>query len=286
MDNRFFMAVTSCDGENFHGMEIPKGAIYGVDKNGIYICTDYRIKGISKTQRPALAVYRYNSQFDCWYKKIEANTTTEMIIDYYFEHEAECEIDENFALDPQRPREHQYHIEMLAIAKDFKTEHDGYKLPKGAMYGIDEKGAFICLNYRLQTRSRNGRGSGYINGYPCLTIMRPQKNTSVYSNPFYEKQSDHYYWSRSVEHNNTTLAIMNMYETHIDECEIIYARDLHQVAKQIDLRLGYEEPVHYTTLHGRSNMHPNSAKGNTWCIISRQTTLEDMAQRQKGKIKL
>lgn len=279
----YTMEVCRENGTLFFDEQLPKGAVYGIDKNGAFYCLNFKIKAMTKKGRPVLEIFRYYPARKKWLMGDEGNETTDIICDFYLAHDEECQVDIGFIKDMQAGKEKQYHIQMLKIAEEFNKKHNGYTMPKGAIYGVDEKGAFVCTNFRLQTQ--NGKKSGYINGMPCLVIIRPQRRATEYSNPFYEKQGTEYYWKKCVEHNNTTLAIMRMYDKYADKCVIAYPDDLHEVASKQTSGLDYTDPVHFTSIHGRNAMSPRKENVNSWCAIARPKSLEEMADFQRGRIK-
>ena len=231
MKNEVYTLEICTKWQKINGKKFPKGTMIGEDNHGIFACTNYRCKGYSKNNRPVLELWRYcNGK---WYLNTEANITTEEILVEYYMNEDLCQIDTGGFVDDLQNNDHRK-IRSLHITKAFGMSYYGFKLPKGAMYGQDEKGIFICKDYRV-------KGRGYsADGYPILAILRPQQE-----HPFYDASPIRNKWVSDLEASATTNAIMRMFYSHEDKCVIDYSDQIKQVAKKINHKPERDE-VHYT----------------------------------------
>lgn len=231
MKNEVYQIDICLKWQKINGKKFPKGSMVGEDTRGTFACTDYRCKGYSKNNRPVLALWRYYK--DKWHLNNEANITTEEILVEYYMHEDLCQIDIGGYTEDLQNNDCR-RIRKLHITKAFGMSYYGFKLPKGAMYGQDEKGIFICKDYRV-------KGAGYsADGYPILAIIRPQQE-----HPFYDATPIRNKWTSKLEANATTNAIMRMFYSHEEECKIDYSDQIKQIAKKINHKPERDE-VHYT----------------------------------------
>ena len=240
----------------FEGLRLPKGAIYGEDADGFFACYDYRVKGKSGYYRgmPRLALWRkVGAKWAC---NIEASPTTFGIMRKIYEHEQPPAIDWGAGKFTPSIK----NVRKLRVVKAFGFSYYEFALPKGAIYGEDEKGIFLCQNYRVQ-------GKGYVKGLPCLEVWRPvvggveRKNTTK--------------WVKSREASSTTWAILDLVER--ENIKISYKDQLRKIAKKQDLRPNYGS-VHYTQLFTPAE----KVKGASFCCAEIHTSLDEIAKEQKG----
>lgn len=144
-----------------------------------------------------------------------------------------------------------------------------YTLPKGAIIGHDKYGIFACKDVNIGKR-------GTKNGYPCVLILRPIKETR-----------NQIKWGQHMEHNPMTKELVRFYQKNQKKC-VIRPKSKNEQAREVsrgqELRPNYDE-VHYV---GRKPYTPNTAlsdrkTGRTTIEITIGTrTLEDIANEQRG----
>lgn len=241
----------------YHGLRLPKGAIYGEDDRGLWACYAYTVVGKSGYYRGMPRLKMWRKLDNHWTCDVEASPTTFGIMKKLYEHEQPPAIDwgnGKFQVSTKNVRK-------LRVVKCYGFQYFEYALPKGAVYGEDEKGIFICKNYRLQGRD------GYRQGLPCLEIWRPivggieRNNTTK--------------WQKMREASPTTWAIFDLAER--ENLELDYSDQLHKLAKRQDLK-PERESVHYSRLFTPAE----KVHGASICFEF-PGTLDDKAARQKGR---
>ncbi|MGF6375073.1 hypothetical protein M2140_000107 [Clostridiales Family XIII bacterium PM5-7] len=156
----------------------------------------------------------------------------------------------------------------LKIVKAHGFKYHERELPKGAIYGQDEKGVFYCMDYKVKGKN------GYYKGRPRLAIYRP-----VVSDP--TKSGGHANWTpwqKCIEASKTSDCILNMYYEHEEECQVSWGDLAHKIAKKGDLRPAFGE-VKYEARKYQANHYPKS----TIEIVVGHRTLEQIADEQRGK---
>lgn len=156
------------------------------------------------------------------------------------------------------------------IVRRYNYKYYECSLPKGAIIGHDKYGVFACKDVNIGKR-------GTKNGYPCVLILRPKKETR-----------NQIKWGQHMEHNPMTAALVAFYQTHKKECticEMPKAKQAREVAKKQELRPNYNE-VHYTGRKPYSPSVPLSDKkrGKTTIVATVGVrTLDDIANEQRGQ---
>lgn len=241
----------------FEGIAMPKGAIYGEDDLGFFLCYEYKVQGKSGYYRGMPRLKMWRKVGSKWHSRIEASPTTYGIMDKLFEHDQPPEIswgDGKFTPSIKNVRK-------LRVVKCYGFSYYEYQLPKGAIYGEDEKGIFICKDYRLQGEN------GYSKGLPCLKIWRPvtggveRKNTTK--------------WKCSREASPTAWAIFDLAER--ENLQLDYNDQLHKLAKRQELKPAYGT-VHYT----QAFTPAEKVHGASFLAFEIPSTLEKQAAEQKG----
>lgn len=222
-----YLEITTTHNVDYIGKIIPKGAMMGEDTRSMFICMDYKVKkeGYNKG-KPVLSLWRYENGL--WHPKYEASATTEFIIHTFYENEDYCVIDKSRwvpdLFKPARNAEEKM-LKSLRIVKAYGFKYYEKELPKGAMYGEDDKGIFVCTDYRV-------KGRGYINGKPCLKIWRPLSTTPFYDVELHNTTK----WVANIEANTTTEAILSKYMVNEEICQIDWSNQMHSMAKKQSLR--------------------------------------------------
>ena len=64
---------------SLNGMKIPKGAWYGEDNNGVWVCVHH-------TPTSAMELYRFNNESEGWYISVEKSRTSKFIAEVATKH--------------------------------------------------------------------------------------------------------------------------------------------------------------------------------------------------------
>lgn len=245
------------------GFTMPKGAVYGKDRKGLFICYDYKaldwatwyLGGGVYEDMPTLKMWRKKGSE--WRCRPETNATTAAIVEWFEEGKGYPEIswgEEKIQLSTKGVRVH-------SVTRH-NFEYYEFKLPKGAIYGSDKKGIFICKNIRP---------FGYKNGLPRIELYRPvvggkeRKNTTK--------------WYKSVEANATSYAVWQLIKTQ--NLQLDYSNEPAELAKRQDLRAEYGT-VHYTGLGFAYRKNP---AGASYVAYEKTRSLDELANLQgKGPV--
>lgn len=254
--------ITLCSNYNrtYEGFTMPKGAVYGHDDKGAFICYDYKVrKWITwytpergDFDMPVLRIWRRKN--GAWYSKTEVSYTTSAIIKWFEEGKGYPDIswgDDKFQVSTRGIK-----------VKSVKTQNFRYyefSLPKGAIYGSDEHGVFIC---------RNIMPHGFHNGLPRMEIWRPVVGGIERS---YTTK-----WRKSIESEHTAYAVWDLIKR--ENIELDYSDEPHQVAKKQELRASYGT-VHYA---GLGFEYRKNAHGASFVAYEHERSLDELAAEQKG----
>lgn len=134
--------LTDCADFEYYGRKLPKNAAYGYDQNGVFICTDYRLKGGDNGYRrglPCLTILRpttYEKESNyriTWRKSVEANGTTfaiwnliQTLKNQEVEYDLAAEASEIASRNDLRPNKD--------VTPYMKSYLGGSNSPKGASY--------------------------------------------------------------------------------------------------------------------------------------------------------
>lgn len=154
----------------------------------------------------------------------------------------------------------------VRIVKQYGFKYYEFNLPKGAMYGSDNKGIFICMDYRVKGRS------GFWHGMPRLCIYRPERCDIMRGG----ESRNGVKWRAQVEASPTTARILDVYEKCEHLCDISWGNEARKLAKKIDLRPERD------TVHFEQKSFGREYPSSTIEIVVGQRTLEDIAREQKG----
>lgn len=241
----------------FHGLKIPKGAYCGEDAQGYFAIWNYRVVGKTGYYRgmPRFKMWRrINAK---WISVVEASPTTYGIMSKLEEWDDVPEV--SWGEGKFSPATKQVKIKVSPYA-DF--EYYGRKLPKGALYGSDEKGVFICLDFRIK---------GMKQGLPQLKMSRPV----TYENELKNRVQ----WQNCIESSGTTYKCCEIVENL--QLEIAYDLDAEaaEIASKRDLRPN-KDATPYTCrfLYGT-----DSPKGESWLAVEHNIGLDRIAAAYKGK---
>lgn len=277
MKNRILEIGIASKQMTFEGIILPKGAIYGEDIYSPFFCVNYKMRGMASNGRPEMQIFRIRQ--GKFYPNWEANAVSDAVLDLYFEREAECQIEDKvMGALWQKTAGQGKKLHKLNHVKAWGFKYFDYSLPKGAVYGADDRGIFICKDFSLKGHT------GYKNGKPCLKIIRP-----VFDCPRRKERRNQTAWNASLEGNDTTDAIMRYVKAH--NCVIDYGDPAHGIAKAQGLPRKTWNTTPYMGVRGGVN------RPATNCVkivieTGRRRTLETMAEtqtaiRKKGiKIKL
>ncbi len=232
------------------GKRLPKGAVTGTDKHGLFACYNFIVQGKHGYYKglPRLVIWRFER--GRWISSIEASTTTYAIIDFVSEYDTPKVAwgDGKWQLSTKAVR--------LYRAKNEK-EYYNLTLPKGSFYGSDDHGVFVCTVPKMQ---------GYYEGTPCVYISRPV--------PCQESRKNGTSWHTRKENGATAYAIVEytMREDYIDEKEEYKATNgLHNVNENL---VPYS---YYREYRKNDDDYPR----NTIGCVEFKNTLENIAARQR-----
>ncbi|MEY8365766.1 hypothetical protein AALA22_09040 [Anaerovoracaceae bacterium 41-7] len=140
------------------------------------------------------------------------------------------------------------------------------EMPKGAIYGYDKDGPFMCYNYAYH---------GDRNGFPMLKVWRPD----------YEHTKDNWVrWKCVAEASLTTQEILTYYQAKEKLCMIEWGDMVHELAKRQDLRADiFGGEVSFTGKF--TPRQPAAEQGRTVLtfVVNPNRTLDDIAKKQKGQ---
>jgi hypothetical protein len=251
----------------FQGKVLPKGVVYGQDVHGYFYCADFKIRWLNpSTGMPVLEVWRFNSAGKP-YPKVEANSTTNEIVDFYFAHEKECVLDEvgQYLIHGWNPQGHGIRLPKINVNRRHGFRFYEQPVPVGAIYGEDINGKyFIC------TIEEDRYAMRFRDGMPVLYLQRPQKNGRNFTR-----------WTAKPEHDGVTDAIFRFYLAHKEQCKIDKNQYVHDIAKAQEMRLGWETPMQQGIVF-KNRINPKK-KTTVVIIKDRDRTLDDMADKQRGK---
>lgn len=115
----------------------------------------------------------------------------------------------------------------LHINKLAGNKYHGFIMPKGAIYGTDNKGVFVCTSYKLYAEYMTANGIKYkpldcrIAGYkPTLKIYRPERNFSALMNGGSPTRHDN--WVKHYECSETVAQICQLHKTQPHATRINY----------------------------------------------------------------
>lgn len=253
------MTLTANYNKILDGFRMPKGAVYGKDFRGLFICYDYKVrkwvtwhtKERGDFSMPVLKMWRKVG--NKWHCGTEVNYTTAAIIDWWEsgDYPTISWGEEKFQVSTKRIKVHsvnQHHFRYYE-----------FPLPRGAIYGSDEKGVFLCKN--IQPR-------GFYNGLPRIELWRPivggveRNNTTK--------------WAKVFEANATSYAVWELIKAK--NLELDYSSEPHDIASKQELRPAYDT-VHYT---GLGFAYRKGPKGDSFEVLENPRTLDELADLQRG----
>lgn len=250
------------------GKLIPKGAIYGQDTKGYFVCLDYKILSM-KEDLPVLKIYRFDASYNCRIKT-EASSTTDAILDFFMDNEAACTISSRdmYLMKGWNPKGHGFRIEEIHIvSRDNFRWHDKY-MPIGTIYGYDGNDYFSCLINESMHEIKFAK-----NGYPIIKIARPRKDGTYCVR-----------WDYKMEANPVTDAIFRYYLSNKERCKVDNEQCYREMRERKKVRSNWN-----ISKECNANMfilpnQINPRKKVTIAItVNKNRTLDDIAKSQKGK---
>lgn len=253
------ISLTLCTNYNrtFHGLKLPKGAYYGEDARGYFAIWNYRVVGKTGFYRGMPRFKMWRKIAGQWITSVEASPTTFGIMSKLEEWDDVPEV--SWGEGKFAPATKQVKVKISPYAG---FEYYGRKLPKGALYGSDEKGIFVCLDFHIK---------GMEKGLPKLKISRPVTHETELKNRIE--------WRNSIEASGTSYKC----------CEIV---------ENLRLEMAYDLDAEAAEIAGKRDLRPNkdvtpyacnflysstSPKGESWLAVEHNVGLDKMAAAYKGK---
>lgn len=154
----------------------------------------------------------------------------------------------------------------VRIVKQHGFKYYEFNLPKGAMYGYDDNGVFICMDYRVKGRT------GFYHGMPRLRIYRPERGDIMRGS----ERRNCIKWAARVEASPTTARILDVFEQCEDLCAISWGNEARKIAKRMDLRPERD------TVHFEQHTFMRDYPVTEIAVVVGRRTLEEIAAEQKG----
>lgn len=271
MKNEITLRVVKRKPLAFCGRMLEVGTIYGWDAKGEFYCKNYNIIDMNASGKfPILEIMRYNSHMDKFCRREEGNITTDAIVDFHAQNESLCIIPNTAIARGWNPCLKGKKIDMKINPYNDVRFHDR-RMPAGAIFGHDGISAFYVKDFDNIKFNRNG--------YPIMRVYRAYDD-----NGFRVKNACR--WAQpEFEASSMTQAVYKMYMANKKLCVIDYGDEAAEVASKIELRLGWEEPVHYGRFHrgaenGISPKHHTEIK----YVMNSKRTLEDISREQGGNL--
>lgn len=137
----------------------------------------------------------------------------------------------------------------IRVARGYGITFHGFRVPKGAMYGYDAKGMFVCVNYKIHAMIRLSKD--YYQSYrdefgnkvsllvkkgkvsPAINIMRPSRGNDTYTG-YWNNNSKHRgdSWKKYLEYGDTTDLILNIFDAD-ESIEIERGKTRAQITKTV-----------------------------------------------------
>lgn len=252
------LTLVSNYGKMLDGFRMPKGAVYGKDKDGLFICYDYKVrkwvtwrnKYGGEFPMPVLKMWRKVK--GKWKAGTEVNYTTDAIIDW-FESGDYPEVD----WGDEKVHVSTKGVHIYAVTDRYHKFAERI-LPKGALYGNDKQGIFICLNIKPK---------GFKGGLPIMELWRPDRS---------DKRQNSGKWKKTTENNATSYAVWEMVKKH--NLKISDRQAIKDLTENQELRADYGT-VHYSNGGGWSS-RPTAT---TICAYSAPRSLDELAEIQRNR---